>query len=71
MVKDAPNHVTMNMIDLAQTAREILEVGDVPIFPVVLSTPDTLQLSLHHNCDSFGILLSTFFMEVNTIFIWL
>ena len=71
MVKDASNHVTINMIDLAQTAREILEGGDVPIFPVVLSTPDTLQLSLHHHCDSIGILLSTFFVGVNTICILL
>ena len=38
MVKDAPNHVPMNMIVLSQTSREILEDGDVPIFLVVLST---------------------------------
>ena len=36
MVKDAPNHVPMNMIGLAQTSREIPEDGDIPIFPVVL-----------------------------------
>ena len=62
MVKDAPNHIPMNMIGLAQTSREILEDGDVPIFPVVLSTPDILYF-----CDSTGILLSTFFTEVKTI----
>ena len=39
MVKDAPNHVPMNMIGLAQTSREILKDGDIPIFPVVLMTP--------------------------------
>ena len=39
MVKDAPNHVPMNMIVLAQTSREIIENEDVPIFPVVLITP--------------------------------
>ena len=54
MVKDAPNHVPMNMIGLAHTSREILEDGDFPIFPVVLSTPDTL----YFNC-----------VEVNTIYI--
>ena len=43
MVKDAPNHVLMNMIGLAQNSREILKDGDVPIFPVVLSTPYSLQ----------------------------
>ena len=40
MVKDAPNHVPMNMIGLVQTSRKILEDGDVPIFPVVLFTPN-------------------------------
>ena len=63
MVKDAPNYVPMNMIGLAQTSREILEDGDVPIFPVVLSTPDSLQF----NCDCTGIPLSTLCIEVNTI----
>ena len=62
-MKDAPNHVPMNMIGLAQTSREILEDGDVPIFLVVLSTPDSLQF----NCDRTGILLSTLCLEVNTI----
>ena len=46
IVKDTPNHVPMNMIGLAQTSREILEDGDVPIFPVVLITPDFLQLTV-------------------------
>ena len=38
MVKDAPNHVLMNMIGLAQTSHKIIEDGDVPIFLVVLIT---------------------------------
>ena len=45
-MKDAPNHVPMNMIDLDQTSRKILEDGDVLIFPVVLSTPDYPQPSV-------------------------
>ena len=36
MMKDAPNHVPMNMIGFDQTSREILEDGDVPVFLVVL-----------------------------------
>ena len=63
MVKDAPNYVPMNMIGLADTSRKILKDGDVPIFPVVLITPDYLQF----NCDLTGILLSTFYVEVNKI----
>ena len=39
MLKYAPNHVPMNMIGLAQNSQEILEDGDVPIFPVVLINP--------------------------------
>ena len=69
MAKDSPNHVQMNMIGLAQISHEILEDGDVPIFPVVLSIPDTLHLSLHNNCDRNGIPLSTFCAGVNTIYI--
>ena len=38
--KDTPNHVTINMIGLAQTSGEILDNGDVPIPPVFLITPD-------------------------------
>ena len=38
MLKDASNHVPMNMISLAQTSREILEDGDIPIFLMVLIT---------------------------------
>ena len=30
-MKDAPNHVTMNMIGFAQNSREIFKEGDVPI----------------------------------------
>ena len=63
MVKDSPNHVPMNMIDLAQTSHEILKDGDVPILPVVLSTPDPLQF----NCYRTGIPLSTFCVKVNKI----
>ena len=46
IVKDAPNHVPTNMICLYQTSRKILEDGDVPIFPVVLFTPDYLNPSI-------------------------
>ena len=46
MVKDSPDHVPMNIIGLSQTSREILEDGDVPILPVVLITPDYLQLTV-------------------------
>ena len=67
MVKDAPNHVPMNMIVLVHTSHEILEDGDVPIFQLVLSTPDPQQLSINHHCDRTGIPLSTFYIEVNKI----
>ena len=67
VVKDAPNHVPMNMICLAQISHEILEDGNVPIFPVVLRTPYFLQSSLNHYCDCTGIQLSTLFKEVNKI----
>ena len=66
MVKYAPNHIPMNMIGLNQTSREILKDGDVPISPVVLSASDSLQFNFDRN----GILLSTFYVEVNTICIW-
>ena len=69
MAKGAPNHFPMNMIGLAHTSHKILEDGDVPILPVVLSNTDPLHLSLHHHCDSTGISLSTFWVEVNTIYI--
>ena len=59
----APNNVPMSMIGLAQKSCKIIEDGDVPILPVVLSTPDSLQI----NCDCTGIPLSTFFVEVKTI----
>ena len=39
MVKDAPNRIPVNLIDLAQTSREILDDGDILIFLVVLITP--------------------------------
>ena len=55
-VEDDPNYVPMNIIGLAQTSHEILKDGDVPIFPVVLSTLDYLQF----NCYRTSILLSTF-----------
>ena len=55
MVKDVPNYVPMNMIDLAQTSHKILEDGDIQILLVVLSTPYSLQSSLNHYCDRTGI----------------
>ena len=67
MVKDAPNHVPMIMLGLAQTSGEILVDIDVPIFGVVLSNQDFLPLSLHHHCDCTGILLTTFYVEINKI----
>ena len=70
MVKDDPNYVPMNMIGLYQTSCKILEDGDVPILPVVLSTLDYLQYSFNHYYDRTGIPLSTFWEEVNTICIW-
>ena len=63
MMKYSPNHVPINMIGLAQTSREILEDGDVLIFPVVLINPDSLQFNYDFTC----IPLSTFCVEVNTI----
>ena len=65
MVKDAPNNVPINIIGLAQTSREIIKDIDVPISPVVLSTPDSLQF----NCDCIVIPLSAFCVEADTIFI--
>ena len=70
MAKNSPNHVPMIIIGLAQTSPEILKDGDVPIFPVVISTPDSLQLILNHHCDHTSTLLSTLCLEVNTICIW-
>ena len=67
MVKYAPNNVLMNIIGLSQTSRKIIEDGSVPILSVVLSNPDSLQLSLHHNFNLTGIPLSTLCVEVNTI----
>ena len=46
MVKDAPNHFPMNMVGLSQTSRKILKDSDVPIFPVVISTPYYLHSSV-------------------------
>ena len=70
MVKDAPNHVPVNMIGSAHTSLEILKDSDVPIFLVVIITPYSLQLILYHNCECTGILLSTFWLEANTICVW-
>ena len=67
MVKDAPNHVMMSMIGLAQTSREILEDSDVPVLQLGISTPDSLQSSLNYYCDDTSIPLSTLCMEVDTI----
>ena len=65
MAKYAPNYVPMNMIGLNHTSQEILKDIDIPIFLVVLCTPDSLQF----NCDCTGIPLSTFCVKVNTIYI--
>ena len=65
--ENAPNHVPMNMIGLSHTSREILEDSVVPIFPVVVSTPDSLQLILKNHGDCTSILLTTFYVDVNTI----
>ena len=46
-MKDTPNHVPMNMIGLAKTSHEILEDDDVPILPVVLINPYSLQLTVN------------------------
>ena len=46
IVKDAPNHVPMNIIGLDHTSCEIPKDSDVPIFPVVLITPDPLHLTV-------------------------
>ena len=46
MVKDSPNNIPMNMIGLAQTSHEILKEVDVPIFRVVLITPDSVYPSV-------------------------
>ena len=64
MVKDSLNHVPMKMISLAQTSREILEDGDVPIFVVFFYSGFPIL-----NCDFTGITLSTFYAEVNTVYI--
>ena len=46
MVKDTPNHIPMNMIGLAQTSREILDDGDIIIFPVIMIAPKALGPSV-------------------------
>ena len=46
MVKDDPNNILMKMIGLDQTSQKILEGGDVPIFTVGLTTPNSLQPSV-------------------------
>ena len=46
MAKDAPNHIMMNMIGLAQTSLEILEDSDILIFTVVLITLKALLPSV-------------------------
>ena len=48
MVKDAPNYVLMVVVGLAHTPGEIIDSSDVPIFAVVLSTPDSLQSTSNH-----------------------
>ena len=46
VTKDAPNHVMMNMIGLAQTSRKIIKDSDVSILLVVLISPYSLQSSV-------------------------
>ena len=46
MVKDAPNHIPMNMIGLSHTSRKILKDGDILIFQVVLITPTCMVLMI-------------------------
>ena len=46
MVKDTPNHITMNMIGLAQTSGEKLKDGDILIPPVFLINPKALRISV-------------------------
>ena len=71
MVKDAPNHVPINMIGFSQTSCKILDDSNVPILPVVLINPDSLQTIFKtNNCDCTGITLSICSVEVDTIFIW-
>ena len=38
-MKDAPNHIPMNVIGLSQTSRKILKEVDVLIYLVVLINP--------------------------------
>ena len=45
MVKDAPNHILMNIIGYTQTSRKILEEGDILKSPVVLITQKSLGRS--------------------------
>ena len=49
-MKDAPNHILMNMIGSAQTSHKILEDSDIVIFPVSLITPKALR----YNCSLLG-----------------
>ena len=46
MVKDAHNHIPMNMIVLFQTSHETLKDGYILIFPVVLITPKAFRPSV-------------------------
>ena len=43
MVKYAPDYTAMNMIGYAHISSEILEDGDILIFPLVLITPKALR----------------------------
>ena len=46
MVKDTPNHILVNVVGLDQISSEILEDGDILIFPVVLITMNSLRPSV-------------------------
>ena len=46
ILKDAPNHIRMIMVGLAQISRDILKDGDIIIFPLILITPKSLRPSI-------------------------
>ena len=51
-MKDAPNHILMNMFGSSQTSSEILEDSDILIFMVVLITPTRMVIITGHNLGS-------------------
>ena len=71
MVKDAPDHISMNMIGLSQTSSKILKDSDILIFPVIVITTKSFQPSVSTKPLLINITLSNFCVEVNTTRIWL